>query len=748
MPQNTDEVIKIYDDSDEHEPSPSTPIPKWKILMVDDEMLVHKATEFALEKHTILGRKLELTHAYSAEEARDLFRSGERFAVALIDVVMESNEAGLELIEWIRSEGYESERLIIRTGQPGYAPELSVLKKYDINDYRTKNELTSSKLISVLITAIRSYYQLIMIKKSRKGLKNIVDASSNLFLQDNLEKLSYGALTQLTDMLEIDANGFVCSYNEKCYEDNSCRVKMLSGIGKYQNLIGDELEEFPEKEVFEVYKNALGKNMYTDNSGTIALIVPGVQDKEIFIYIESGVQLNDAMLDLIVIFANNIDLAFRNLELLNALNNKAYIDESTGIPNQNSMMKMLDSVISESEKEYVLVEMHSPNWETIYGYFGIEMSNKLQGGIYNLITSTETGVIHAAKLNNGNLALLFEKQNFSAEELSKYLVFSFTHQKTKIQLTVEIGVTEISAYEKDAYEIIKHSNLATFWARSNTEKPIAFYDEFIMGQIENRIFLLSKLQKALQQEEDPIEIYFQPKVNALDEKIVGAEALARWNTISSPDIFIPLIEESGLSSLLNDLLLEKVGGFAKYRRDNYLKALPVSINLSMKDMVKTGFAEELIDKLRLHQLGTDEIEFEITESRMMKNISKTISELSVLHRAGYRISIDDFGTGYSSLNYLAQLPADVIKIDKSFIKSLSPINARKSIVSTIIAIAENRGMEVIAEGVENSNQVMALLFFGCEICQGFYYHKPMTIDSFIEKTGSSLTRKEIPATKE
>ncbi|MFW6366664.1 MAG: DUF3369 domain-containing protein, partial [Spirochaetota bacterium] len=261
-----------------------------------------------------LGRSLRLHHAFSAEEARDLFRNGRRFAVALIDVVMETNEAGLDLIEWIRKEGYESERLVLRTGQPGYAPELSVLKEYDINDYRTKNELTSTKLMSVLITAIRSYHQFQLIRKNRIGLIHIIDASANLFLQKNLGKLSHGILTQITNILDTDASGLVSVVEE----DNGISAvrshHIVSAIGRFCTHIGQRLTELPEDAVCCVYQTACDYGIYTGQDGTIAMTFPDAMHSTVFVYVESGAELDDAECELLRIFAGNINIAFRNLE--------------------------------------------------------------------------------------------------------------------------------------------------------------------------------------------------------------------------------------------------------------------------------------------------------------------------------------------------------------------------------------------------------------------------------------------------
>ena len=230
-----------------------------------------------------------------------------------------------------------------------------------------------------------------------------------------------------------------------------------------------------------------------------------------------------------------------------------------------------------------------------------------------------------------------------------------------------------------------------------------------------------------------VEVYLQAKYDSLNKKVVGAEALSRLKVNGqyvSPVIFIPLLEESGFSDNLLELLFLEI---SKWQNDKRLKRqniFPVSVNLTMKDIHQEGYGEKLISMVNSLNVTPFDVEFEITEGSMMHNLEQTIVELEVIRSHGFRIAVDDFGTGYSSLSYLDKLPVDTLKIDKAFIDRLTPINARNSIVATIIGMADSLRMDVIAEGVETFEQAQALQFLGCNICQGFLYSKPIRIDLF------------------
>lgn len=205
MPPGTFAPHRMSFFADEQETGQSRTLPGWKLLIVDDEEEVHVITKMVLEGLSFSGKGLTFLSAYSAAQAREMLSEHTDIAVILLDVVMETGQAGLELIEHIRSKlGNRSVRIILRTGQPGQAPEREVIARYDINDYKHKTELTAQKLFSTVTTAIRSYRDLNVIEKSRQGLGLIIDSTKGLFERRNMILFARGVLDQMNSLLRIN----------------------------------------------------------------------------------------------------------------------------------------------------------------------------------------------------------------------------------------------------------------------------------------------------------------------------------------------------------------------------------------------------------------------------------------------------------------------------------------------------------------------------------------------------------------
>ena len=221
------EYLDLIDDEAAQVTAPAGP--RWKIAIVDDDQGVHTGTRFALQDFTLHGRGLELLSARSAAEARSLFRVNPDMAVILLDVVMETEGAGLELVQFVRNElKNETVRIILRTGQPGQAPERRVVIDYDINDYKAKTELTADKLFTTLTAALRSHDQLLKLVQTRRGLEIIIDAAATLFDQRSLQRLAEGVLTQLRILMAVDCAGILV-----LRETGREGLQVLAGSGCY-----------------------------------------------------------------------------------------------------------------------------------------------------------------------------------------------------------------------------------------------------------------------------------------------------------------------------------------------------------------------------------------------------------------------------------------------------------------------------------------------------------------------------------
>src|SRR5437016_4386255 len=228
-----DDIVQLIDDPRER---PAEEGPRWKIAVIDDEPAVHDGTRFALSDYRLNGQGLEILSAYSAAEGRELMRRHADVAVVLLDVIMESDTAGLGLVEYIRNDlKNETVRIILRTGQPGQAPERRVIVDYDINDYKAKTELTADKLFTSLTAALRSYQQLQRMVETRRGLEIIIDGASTLYDFKSMQLLAEGVLTQIASLLNVECGGILVLREGGA---SGSDFSVLAGSGCYSRFIG------------------------------------------------------------------------------------------------------------------------------------------------------------------------------------------------------------------------------------------------------------------------------------------------------------------------------------------------------------------------------------------------------------------------------------------------------------------------------------------------------------------------------
>lgn len=292
----------------------------WKVLIVDDEQGVHDVTNLALKHFRFQNRGVEFLHAYSAEQGKQIFLEHDDIAVAFIDVVMESEHAGLELVEHVRSEIKNSNvRLILRTGQPGAAPESKVIENYDINDYKDKTELTKQKLTTSLFTALRSYRDIMRLEQSSRGLEQVIDATSSIYSIHDMENFVSGLLTQVLsvigdkgDILYAQSSGFVVGC---CDHDDPASERIVSGSGQYASLHGKKVSEALEGPIFERIRHAVTNRrneFYEDGS---VFYIHNNMGGHAIIYVSTACLDDENHKRLLELFSSNIIIAYENVSL-------------------------------------------------------------------------------------------------------------------------------------------------------------------------------------------------------------------------------------------------------------------------------------------------------------------------------------------------------------------------------------------------------------------------------------------------
>ncbi len=290
----------------------------WKLLVVDDEADVHSVTRMALRNFEFLGRPLEILNAYSAREAREILRSDGNIAMVLLDVVMERPDAGLALVQWIRGElDNQDIRIVLRTGQPGQAPERDVITGYDINDYREKTELTAKRLHTMVVACLRAWRDLRALQRNRRGLDRIIQAMGTLFRLRSMHDLAVGVLEQLTALFYLDEHAaFASTEGIAVHEDQDGVLRVIAATGRYRQAVSEDIGGIIPEDFREYLTGPIdGERVIIKGDTCLALLT--TSDGHLHAVLLRGVQgAMEVDETLVRLFLRNIGVAFDNHRLM------------------------------------------------------------------------------------------------------------------------------------------------------------------------------------------------------------------------------------------------------------------------------------------------------------------------------------------------------------------------------------------------------------------------------------------------
>ncbi|MDO6528005.1 DUF3369 domain-containing protein [Motilimonas sp. 1_MG-2023] len=322
-----DDILIIDDDEQVHDSA----IQSWKVLIVDDESEVHRITKVTLSQFRFDGKSITFLHAYSASEAREILKQETDIALVLLDVVMETDDAGLQVVRYIREQlDNHSVRIVLRTGQPGQAPEDDVVESYDINDYKDKTELTSQKLRTLIRASLRSYRDICSLQRNKRGLEKVIQASKGIFEKTALDTFVEGALEQLTALLELEETTI---YSIKhAYELKNTELEMIHSTSSDKTQ-ADDMQQHPILQLAIKDKT----NIYQESEVVIYCKNPR---HNLIFHIEGTQQLSEVDTHLLNLFTENIVVALENIRL-----NEVIED------NQKEIMYRLGEVVESRSKE-------------------------------------------------------------------------------------------------------------------------------------------------------------------------------------------------------------------------------------------------------------------------------------------------------------------------------------------------------------------------------------------------------------
>jgi diguanylate cyclase (GGDEF)-like protein/PAS domain S-box-containing protein len=423
------------------------------------------------------------------------------------------------------------------------------------------------------------------------------------------------------------------------------------------------------------------------------------------------------------------------------LHHDAFHDALTGLPNRALFMDHLKLAIARSQraerKMFAVLYLDLDRFKVINDSLGHTIGDQLLVGIADRLKFNLRPGDTVARLGGDEFTVLIEdiaeeKEAIQvAERIQKEMCSPFTLSGREVFTTVSMGIAPSATGYDRAEDILRDADTAMYRAKSLGKARYEIFDKAMHARAINLLQLETDMRRALEREE--FLIHYQPIVALEDFRLCGFEALVRWQHpergFISPMDFIPVAEETGMIIPLGEWVLRE----ACRQMNIWQTMFPVnpplfmSVNLSSKQFTQSNLINSVAYILDETGIYPTSLKLEITESVVMENIEVATEMLRQLRALGVQLSIDDFGTGYSSLSYVHRFPIDTLKIDRSFVSRMSENNENTEIVRTIVVLAQNLGMDVVAEGVETKEQLAMLRQLGCEYGQGYYFSKPVSV---------------------
>ncbi len=707
-----------------------------QVLSVDDDASFQRTLSYTLARYRYQGQPVELLTASSAAEGARVLAGDRDIAVVLLDVVMESDDAGLRLVKSLREViGNAEIRIVLLTGQPGMAPMQTALDRLDINDYWLKTELTTERLYGVLTSALRAWEQLIALSRARRGLQMIVEASSSLIHARSLQEFSTRVVQELARLLGLTPEGIVCV--QEGSDGDPLSATIVGAAGRFGQLIASRLSVLEEGRIRQLLARALEehRNM-EDDTGQVLYFPGGAEGPHGATYLATRRPLDATEHELLRVFASNINAGLVSIALVSRLDRMAFEDELLGMPNANALVRVLEEFLAvPPPRDHALLLIDLDQYSESCLSLGISQGDQLLRRMANRLRRRFPSPAVVARLHDDTFGILGPGAMLGMECVSHLEAEDPDDPDFPPFISVCAARIDLDHYNGSARSAMAVGSLLLKQARRQGLSQIIGYEAGMEVAADKRYTLSHDLYHALRSDE--IHIALQPQVDLASGRVVGAEALARWTkrdgTSIPPSEFIPMAEANGLIVPLGRRIIELACIALARLGSAGFGNIPVAVNVSALQLARDGFLNDLRATVELHGLPPSLLEIEVTESIAMDERTGTSNLLEQLRDTGFPLAIDDFGTGYSSLSYLRSLPATTLKIDRSFVHEIGNTPERLAIADMIIRLGQRFDMRLVAEGVETPAQRDWLTERGCHQAQGYLFGRPQPLSDLMTR---------------
>ena len=731
-----DDIVIIGED----EPEPIAPgaANVWPLLIVDDDPAVHSITRYVLEDFSFENRRLEFVSAFSGAEAKRTLEANPTIAVVLLDVVMETDDAGLEVVRFIREQlRNRFVRIILRTGQPGQAPERQVLTDYDINDYKAKNELTAQKLFTAVLASLRAYNQIAALEMSRLGLQKILHASSSLYERRSVAEFVEGVVLQIRSIIQDAEGALLCAVSGRHFSGDLDDVRLVAGVAPFAFERGRPIRATLPEHICRDIASALARGESLFGADSCTIFFRTVDHAASVIYLCGHHPLSPLDRQLLEVFCSKVAIGFDNAYLFERVMHEKRHDRVTGLLNRAAFVDELERVLADParvEAGVLVCVIDCDRFRDVNDALGYEVGDRFLAALAGRIRDRLDPGDVAARLGSDQFVVLKAGLPLAAtgdwtDALLKALAQPMLMDGTEVIPSAAAGLVIAGGPGSRAEDLIADADRAM----RNAKRFGGGRFELAAGRPpsdgEGRLMLVAELVRAIERRE--FELHYQPIVATADGGLNGFEALIRWRHprrgLLAPGAFIGVVEATGMIVPVGQWVMEQAAGqLALWDRAMPGAArLQVSVNVSARQFLNQDLVGDVARVLERTGLDPSRLKLEITESLIMTEPDQALQALRDLRALGVRLALDDFGTGYSSLSYLDRFPFDTLKIDRSFVNAMLHRRETMQVVRAICGLAAGLDLDTVGEGVDTPEKAEALGALGCRWSQGYLFGRPM-----------------------